>query len=374
MTGDQPRCPANALRVTDSISRVKQNIPPASATHIQGSEDAPLISVIVPVYNVERYLRQGIDSILGQTHRSLEILLVDDGSPDGCPAICDDYARQDARVRVIHQANQGLSAARNSGLDAATGDFIAFVDSDDWIESDMLASLLNGLRKHDADIAGCLPIPEIEDGITVHFPLESPDSPVRLDRVSALQELLRDRRLRNFSWSYLYRAKVFDGVRFPNGKRFEDIHTTYRTFMRAHHVVAMPFAKYHYRIRKGSITQAGGLGGLIDQYEALKARQEVLAAHFPQFADELLAQRFTLVPAAWRAASVCDAATRSIHQPALADMARFTADHRHHIVAAKGYGKAERLLVWLCAHATPWSYAAAAKLQDVLAARSRRPQ
>jgi hypothetical protein len=144
--------------------------------------------------------------------------------------------------------------------------------------------------------------------------------------------------------------------------------------MRAHRVVAMPFAKYHYRIRKGSITQSGGLSGLIDQYDALKARQDELSAHFPQFADELLAQRFTLVPAVWRAAAGCDAATLSVHHAALAEMADFTSGNQHRIVTAKGYGKAERLLVWLCTHAQPWAYAVAARWQDVLAARARRPR
>lgn len=331
-------------------------------------KDVPLISVIVPVYRVEPYLRQCVDSILSQTHSHLEILLVDDGSPDGCPAICDGYARLDARVRVIHQENQGLSAARNTGLDIASGEFISFVDSDDWIEPDMIQTLLNGIREHDADIASCMPIPEIEDGIDIQFPLEAPTSALRLERRAALQELLRDRLLRNFSWSYLYRAEVFHGLRFPIDKRFEDIHTTYRAFMRARQVVALPVSKYHYRIRQGSITQTGGLGRLIDQYDALKARQNMLSAYYPDLSDTLLAQRFTLVPAAWSAAAHCDAATRSSYRSALEEMARFTANNQQRILTAKGYGRAGRLLVWLCTHASPWAYRAASSLQSGLAA------
>ena len=102
----------------------------------------PKISVIVPVYKVEPYLRKCLDSIVGQTYQNLEIILVDDGSPDGCGAICDEYAAQDKRVRVIHKANGGVSSARNAGLTAATGEWIGWVDSDDWIEPDMYERML----------------------------------------------------------------------------------------------------------------------------------------------------------------------------------------------------------------------------------------
>lgn len=108
----------------------------------------PTISVIVPVYNVEPYLRQCVDSILGQTFRDFELILVDDGSPDGCPAICDEYAKMDSRVKVIHKENGGLSSARNAGLDVAKGKYIAFVDSDDWIHPEMSETMQNRMQQH----------------------------------------------------------------------------------------------------------------------------------------------------------------------------------------------------------------------------------
>ncbi len=327
----------------------------------------PLISVIIPVYKVEQYLRRCVDSVAGQTHGNLEILMINDGSPDGSAAICEEYAQQDSRVRVIHQQNQGLSAARNTGLDAATGEYVAFVDSDDWIELDMLAALLAGLLEHGADIAGCAPIPEVEDGIAVQFPsLRSDATALLLGREDALVELLRDQRLRNFSWSYLYRADLFGGVRFPHGKRFEDIHTTYQLFMRASAVVSLPLAKYHYRIRKGSITQGGGLGILVDQYDAIKARQECLGRCYPRLMQGLLAQRFTLVPQVWRAAAHCDPEMLARYRPALEEMARFTVENRDRIIAGKGYGRAGRVLVWMCSHPRPWWYVSAALLQVAL--------
>ena len=117
--------------------------------------DGERISVIVPVYKVEPYLRKCLDSIVNQTYRNLEIILVDDGSPDNCGRICDEYAERDKRIRVIHQKNGGVSSARNEGLKIASGDWIGWVDSDDWIEPDMFEYLLENAKKSKADIAVC---------------------------------------------------------------------------------------------------------------------------------------------------------------------------------------------------------------------------
>ena len=114
-----------------------------------------LISVIIPVYNVEEYLCRCVDSVLDQTYRNTEILLVDDGSPDNCPAICDEYARQDARVRVLHQENKGLSGARNAGIDVAKGQWLAFVDSDDYLAPDFLERLLEACERTGSDLSVC---------------------------------------------------------------------------------------------------------------------------------------------------------------------------------------------------------------------------
>ncbi len=114
-----------------------------------------LISVIVPVYKVEKYLNRCVDSILNQTHKNLEVILVDDGSPDNCPSMCDEYAKVDKRVRVVHKANAGVSSARNTGLDVAKGDFVAFVDSDDWIEPTMYKELLSKQQQENYDMVFC---------------------------------------------------------------------------------------------------------------------------------------------------------------------------------------------------------------------------
>lgn len=115
----------------------------------------PEVSIIVPVYKVEPYLNKCVDSILAQTFTDFECILVDDGSPDSCGKICDEYVQKDSRVKVIHQENQGLSAARNSGLDMASGAWIVFVDSDDWIEPDAVEVLYRAALQNDADMAVC---------------------------------------------------------------------------------------------------------------------------------------------------------------------------------------------------------------------------
>lgn len=114
----------------------------------------PKLSIIVPVFRVEKFLARCVDSILTQTYRNIEVILVDDGSPDNCPRICDDYSRVDTRVRVIHKLNGGLCSARNAGLDVANGDYITFVDSDDWIEPDAYLGLMSKCIEYQADIVG----------------------------------------------------------------------------------------------------------------------------------------------------------------------------------------------------------------------------
>ena len=114
-----------------------------------------LISIIIPIYKVEEYLDECISSVINQTYTKLEIILVDDGSPDSCPKMCDDWAKKDSRIRVIHKTNGGLSDARNAGIEVATGEYIAFVDSDDYIKPDMIAKLYAALCKEEADISAC---------------------------------------------------------------------------------------------------------------------------------------------------------------------------------------------------------------------------
>ena len=208
----------------------------------------PLVSVIVPVYGTEAFLEQCVDSVLGQTWKNLEILLVDDGSPDRCPEMCDAYAEKDSRVRVIHRENGGLSAARNSGLDAAGGDYIAFADSDDWIGPDMIENLVTACERNGTDLAFCR-ITYVKQGKPL--PLK-PQPPEVISAEDLLKDILMHRRGGVNVYNKIYKAKLFSGIRFPVGKWYEDEPVFFPVISRANAVSYTGTADYYYRIHPQS--------------------------------------------------------------------------------------------------------------------------
>lgn len=214
----------------------------------------PLISIIVPIYRVEDYLRRCVDSLLAQTYENLEIVLVDDGSPDKCPAICDEYARRDERVRVIHQKNAGLSGARNSGIDAAKGEYLAFVDSDDYVAPDFIEALY-GLAKE----TGCA-IAQCRFAYVHGEPLQSGDSrSFRIYRGECLMEQLYgpedEATYFVVAWNKLYRRELFGHIRYPEGRIHEDEAATYLLFHEGKKLAFLDRALYgYYTENTGSIT------------------------------------------------------------------------------------------------------------------------
>lgn len=213
----------------------------------------PLISVIVPIYQVEKYLPDCIESLVHQTYTHLEIILVDDKSPDQCGAICDKYAERDARIRVIHRSeNGGLSAARNSGIDAAEGQYLFFVDSDDWLALDTMACLLENLRKYDADccVGGCAKVLENEDGS-----LEYQEREHQPDRCESAKEAMEHLLLHESSaCNRLYRREAFAKMRFPVGRINEDEPVVLRLYAQMKRIVFLDKDTYFYRKRRDSIT------------------------------------------------------------------------------------------------------------------------
>lgn len=212
------------------------------------------VSVIIPVYNCEEFLPACIDSILAQTHQDLEIILVDDGAKDGSGAICDAYAAKDARIRVIHQVNQGVSAARNAGLDAAGGDAVTFVDSDDTIEPDMYEVLVKLVREHDADIAHC-------GYRKIHFDGSFKDvlgTGVLLvqDAWEASECLLTGKHFTGSPCTKLYRRELFSDIRFDPGLKInEDVLMNVQVFRNARKLVFWDVPKYCYYERAQSATR-----------------------------------------------------------------------------------------------------------------------
>jgi glycosyltransferase involved in cell wall biosynthesis len=210
-----------------------------------------LISVIVPVYQVEQYLDECVQSILQQTYRNLELILVDDGSPDGCGRMCDEYQRQDDRVRVLHKENGGLSDARNAGIDMAQGDYLTFVDSDDYVRNDYLSLLLTSVRENGADIV---------QGKFTQIPEElgkQPDgTPVVFTGEEAFRQLLLMKKVDVMAQNKLYKRSLFRTIRYPYGYINEDNRTTYKLLFGAGKVVCIPDVIYFYRINMQGIMQS----------------------------------------------------------------------------------------------------------------------
>lgn len=213
-----------------------------------------LITVIVPIYKVESYLRKCIDSIINQTYKNLEIILVDDGSPDKCGLICDEYAANDSRVHVIHKENGGLSDARNVALDVMKGDYVTFIDSDDYIDNEYLHYLYDLLKQNDADIAICEYLYITESGKVINHVQNDGHSMV-MNREQALYELLSSKLYSNSAWGKLYKKECFSEVRYPYGKLYEDIPTTYKTFLKSNRIVFGALAKYYYLYRSSAISK-----------------------------------------------------------------------------------------------------------------------
>lgn len=235
-----------------------------------------MISLIVPIYNTEQYLRQCIDSILKQTYRDLEILLIDDGSSDESGKICDEYGRIDPRIRVFHTENNGLSSARNLGLREAKGDYIGFVDSDDWLDPDMYYDLLQNLGIT-SDISAC--------GVRREYLRSYYDYSTYntvFSRQSAIQALTC-----GFStavWNKLYKKTCWEGILFPEQCTYEDVLVIYKVFLNSNSVSCTPKSLYHYRARIGSITNTRTIKNLRDFWRAYHIRYIFLST-LPEFRD-----------------------------------------------------------------------------------------
>lgn len=209
-----------------------------------------LISIIVPVYNVELYLEKCVNSILKQTYKNIEIILIDDGSKDASGKKCDELKEKDNRIKVIHKQNGGLSDARNSGLKIAKGQYIGFVDSDDYIAEDMFETLYNLNKKYNSEIS-IVSYYEIYNGKVISV-RDSKEQEV-LTKIEAIKELLIDTKIQSYAWNKLFRRELFEGIEFPINKNYEDIATTLLLFEKANKVTLLEDPKYYYARRDDSI-------------------------------------------------------------------------------------------------------------------------
>lgn len=246
--------------------------------------NAPLISVIVPVYKVEDYLERCVDSLRNQTYQNLEILLIDDGSPDNCPAMCDQFAAQDSRIKVIHKQNGGLADSRNTGLDAATGDLIAFVDSDDWIAPDTYEELISMLQNHPQLDIACCAAARVRGDEEVEIAFSYYPTGTILPGREVTRRILLDE-IGSQAVKGLYKQSCWDGVRFPLGRLYEDIPTTYKAFMKAKEVGFIDKPFYKYRMNDESISNTAKAIKPYHIYLGFKSHYECVAEHFPEIAD-----------------------------------------------------------------------------------------
>lgn len=237
-------------------------------------KEQPLISVIVPVYNVEKYLKKCVDSITSQTYKNLEILLVDDGSTDSSGQICNEFEKNDARIKVIHKKNGGLSDARNAGLDRAKGQYYAFIDSDDYIQDNTIEIMLNAIKKNKSEIAVCNMIRFLEEGETVQFYCPT-------DHEVLYQGNQRYKTLNQPSvCNKLFEAELFEGIRFPKGKYYEDTFVYHEVLYRANNIVLTGTDSYWYLSREDSIVgQPQYTERYFDFIEAVYKRADFLLKH-----------------------------------------------------------------------------------------------
>lgn len=239
-------------------------------------DDNPLVSIIVPVYKVEEYLHNCVDSIINQTYQNLEIILIDDGSPDNCGQICDEYVEKDERIKVIHQENKGLSSARNTGLDICRGNYIAFVDSDDWVDSNFIEAMLEYANEN--TIVHC--------GYYIHN--EKKVSHIFSDKIlffsnfSIIKELTdsipKPYNFLNFAvWTKLYPKSIFLKLRFPQGMNFEDLYLYVDIMHSLPNCLVLNKPLYHYNVRLNSICKTTTVKNMNDHLKArLKFESDTL--------------------------------------------------------------------------------------------------
>lgn len=246
-----------------------------------------LISIIVPIYKVENYIHKCIDSLVNQTYKNIEIILVDDGSPDNCGKICDKYASKDERIKVIHKENGGLSAARNDGMDFCTGEYVTFVDSDDYISYSFCEDLMNAIDENDVDIAICN-VKRFTDGEEVKEEKIKIETKI-YNSEETIYNLISVGDYYDCAWGKIYSRKVLEGIYFPVGRIYEDSATTYKLYHRANKVAVIN-AKHYYYLTKRADSIVGSTytkKKQTDNYLMIEERNKYLLKALPEMKHQI---------------------------------------------------------------------------------------
>lgn len=244
------------------------------------------ISIVVPVYNVADYLHYAIESLIKQTYQNFEIILVNDGSTDNSPILCEDYAKQYENIYVFHKENGGLSDARNYGVERASGEYIGFVDSDDYIHESMYEKLYEAIKKSGTEISECGVTRVYKNMLRPHY--EGEDYFLILDKQEYLEEYLENRRLYGSAWCKLIQRDLAKKIKFPTGKIYEDAFYTLELLGNVNKFTIISGNYYYYYIRENSITTRPFSSKDMDYVEIMDRIRDYTLSNFPKYKDQLL--------------------------------------------------------------------------------------
>ncbi len=303
------------------------------------NNSACLVSIVVPVYNVEKYLKKCLNSIQKQTYKNLQIILVDDGSTDNSGKICDEYAKGDKRIEVIHKKNGGLSSARNAGIDKCSGEYIALVDSDDYIQKNMIGSLCRCCQKYAADI-GCTNKVRVKSNGK-----KAPDFTSKEEQCLTNKEALR-LMLVSYdpsAWDKIYRRELFDGIRFPEGKLYEDIATIPKLILKAKKVCYDGKVGYYYMQNDDSIVHKDFTRNKLDYIKHTKWLVKFIKDNAPELIEE--AEQFHILSVTTVLTDVYSARKRfpKEYEYVLEELKKYRLEYRDN----QYISKAKKIMIWM---------------------------
>ncbi len=250
----------------------------------------PLISVIIPVYNIKKYLPFCLDNILNQTYENIEVMIVDDGSFDGTSKVCDEYAEKDQRVKIIHKSNEGQSVARNVALKNVEGEYVIFIDGDDWVRNDYIRVLFDVAMKYDADIVNCNFVRTSRVG-KVDGDLGS-FTEIEFDSQAAIESLCYMKELSCAPYSKLFKKEIWNELEFPIGFIYEDLATIYKTYDIANRIVYIDYNGYFYFQRKGSSLNSIFNEKKLSRIDFSEEILDFVKAHYPQIVNAAYCRLF----------------------------------------------------------------------------------
>ena len=248
-----------------------------------------LVSIIIPVYNVEKFLDRCLTSVVNQTYENIEIILVDDGSPDNCPKLCDEWAKKDNRIKVIHKKNGGLSDARNKGLAKATGQYVLFIDSDDWVSINMVEKMTEAMENYDADMVICQFINIYPDGQMMRRKTKYGTQVFSAEEATEL--LLEDKQITNHVWRKLYKKELLPDNLFPVGLNYEDIYVMPDLFHACNKIVSIDEAYYYYLQNPNGIVRSMTKENILSRQQARQYSCSQIEKYFPDLKDKVEALR-----------------------------------------------------------------------------------